>query len=189
MDRDPNVRSTVVDDSVDPTNSVPPADQEAQRLLNHIARIVKEGAKINEIRRVIDECRTYYKAQGDQVRLLLALFCPPNAARGRQYTPVRVSCLLLHNLAESQRKLSSQVEDLDRLCVERDEIRDRLTSDLEASELKFQDLEQTRQYEKETALATEKSLREHYDQMNQYWIRFVPWPSLYSFLDRLMGFP
>lgn len=90
-----------------------------------------------------------------------------------QYTPVRVSCLLLHNLLEAQRKLVVQAEQLRETSVTRDEIRDRLTSELEAVQLKYEDLERTSRDEKETALAIEKSLREHYDQMNSFWKGWV----------------
>ncbi|KAF8552779.1 hypothetical protein OG21DRAFT_1511030 [Imleria badia] len=127
-------------------------DNESQRLLDDIVRIVKEGGRVNEIRRVIDECRAYYKSQ------------PEN-----QYTPVRVSCLLLHNLLEAQRKLVVQAEQLEATSATRDEIRDRLTSELEAVQLKYEDLERTSRDEKDTALAIEKALREHYDQMNSFW--------------------
>ncbi|KAG8221491.1 hypothetical protein J3R82DRAFT_1704 [Butyriboletus roseoflavus] len=150
VDRDPSTRTTEpLSDSV----VVPPQiDNESQRLLDDIARIVKEGGKVNEIRRVIDECRAYYKSQP-----------------GNQYTPVRVSCLLLHNLLEAQRKQVLQTEQIRETAAARDEIRDRLTSELEAAQLKYEDLERTRRDEKETALTVEKSLRDHYDQMNSFW--------------------
>jgi len=90
-----------------------------------------------------------------------------------QYTPVRVSCLLLHNLLEAQRKLVTQTEQLRETTASHDEIRDRLTSELEAIQVKHEDLERTSRDEKETALAIEKSLREHYDQMNSFWKGWV----------------
>ncbi|KAI6008616.1 hypothetical protein EDC04DRAFT_2610863 [Pisolithus marmoratus] len=155
VDRDPNVKATVEEDAAQCPPSVPAADEEAQRLLNEIARIVKEGAKIVDIRRVIDECRTYYKSQGDQ------------------YTPVRVSCLLLHNLAESQRKLSLQAEDLKELRAERDNIHEHLTGELEAVKRDYEQLWRTTQEEKATLLATEKCLRDRYDEMNQSWLREI----------------
>lgn len=100
-----------------------------------------------------------------------------------QYTPVRVSCLLLHNLLEAQRKLVVQAEQLRETSVTRDEIRDRLTSELEAVQLKYEDLERTSRDEKETALAIEKSLREHYDQMNSFWKGWVIHCSTLSVTD------
>lgn len=90
-----------------------------------------------------------------------------------QYTPVRVSCLLLHNLLEVQRKQVMQAEHLREASAARDEIRDRLTSELEAAQLKYEDLERTSRDEKETALTIEKSLREHYDQLNNFWKGWV----------------
>ncbi|KIJ62292.1 hypothetical protein HYDPIDRAFT_169207 [Hydnomerulius pinastri MD-312] len=150
VDRDPS--SAAINDSIEPSAQPPPVDDEAQRLLDDIARIVKEGAKIHDIRRVIDESRAYYKSQP-----------------GNQYTPVRVGCLLLHNVAESQRKLQLQAEQIREITTARDEIRERLTSELDAADLKYQELQRTSRDEKETALAIEKSLREHYDRMNDYW--------------------
>jgi DNA repair exonuclease SbcCD ATPase subunit len=76
---------------------------------------------------------------------------------------------LLHNLLEAHRKLSVQAEQLRETTATRDEIRDRLTSELEGVRLKYEDLERTSRDEKDTALAIEKSLREHYDQMNSFW--------------------
>ncbi|KAF8444442.1 hypothetical protein L210DRAFT_3642683 [Boletus edulis BED1] len=91
-----------------------------------------EGGKVNEIRRVIDECRAYYKSQpGNQVRLLLLFQIPDGIG-------------LMSSL--SPRKLVMQAE-----------------------QLKYEDLERTSHDEKETALAIEKGLREHYDQMNSFW--------------------
>lgn len=152
VDRDPNVKATIEEESAQCPFPTPVADDEAQRLLNEITRIVKEGAKINEIRRVIDECRTYYKSQGDQ------------------YTPVRVSCLLLHNLAESQRKLSLQAEELKALRAERDDIHEHLTAELETVKRDFEQLQRTSQEEREALLVKEKCLRDRYDEMNQSWL-------------------
>ena len=63
----------------------------------------------------------------------------------------------------------AQAEQLRETTVTRDEIRDRLTSELEAVQLKYEDLDRTSRDEKETALVIEKSLREHYDLMNSFW--------------------
>lgn len=103
-----------------------------------------------------------------------------------QYTPVRVSCLLLHNLLEVQRKQVMQAEHLRETTAARDEIRDRLTSELEAAGLKYEDLERTSRDEKETALVIEKSLREHYDQMNSFWKGWVFRYDILSIADVLV---
>ena len=62
-----------------------------------------------------------------------------------------------------------QAKQLRETTATRDEIRDRLTSEFEAVQLKYEDLERTSRDEQDTALAIEKSLREHYDQMNSFW--------------------
>lgn len=63
----------------------------------------------------------------------------------------------------------AQAEQIRETTTTRDEIRDRLTSQLEAAQRKCEDLERTSRDEKETALVIEKSLREHYDMMNNFW--------------------
>lgn len=55
----------------------PQIDNKSQRLLDDVARIVKQGGKVNEIRRVIDECRAYYKSQpGNQVLFVSPFLIP-----------------------------------------------------------------------------------------------------------------
>ena len=94
-----------------------------------------------------------------------ALMCPLCV----QYTPIRVSSLLLHNLLDVQRKLVVQAAQLRKTTATHDEIRDRLTSELEAIQHEYDDLKRTSRDEREAASAIEKSLREHYDQMNDFW--------------------
>lgn len=187
VDRDPSTRT--IEPPSEPVAVAPEIDNESQRLLDDIARIVKEGGKVNEIRRVIDECRAYYKSQpGNHVRLVCR-FSSLNVRSHMsflQYTPVRVSCLLLHNLLEAQRKLVLQAEQLREITAARNEIRDRLTLELEAAQLKHDDLERTSRDEKETALTIEKSLRDHYDQMNSFWKGWVLCRGVLSIADVLV---
>ena len=62
-----------------------------------------------------------------------------------------------------------QADQLRETTATRDEIRDRLTAELGAAKLQYEDLERTSRDEKDTALAIEKSLGEHYDLMNNFW--------------------
>ncbi|KAG1780001.1 hypothetical protein EV702DRAFT_965343 [Suillus placidus] len=142
-----------------PESSSPPPDDEARTLQNDIARVVKEGAKLPELRRVIEKCRTYYKSQSAD-----------------QQNPVKVSALLLWNLAESQRHLAEMRKDkaaeAERICeakIALEEVRSRLTAEMVNLQVKYEELQRIRQDEKDTALAVEKSLREHYDELNAYW--------------------
>ncbi|KAG1856340.1 hypothetical protein DFJ58DRAFT_340866 [Suillus subalutaceus] len=163
-----------------PESSSPPPDDEARALQNDIARVVKEGAKLPELRRVIEKCRTYYKSQSAD-----------------QQNPVKVSALLLWNLAESQRHLAEmrkdkaaevektrvveialeetrleKVAEAERACEAKlvlEELRSRLTAEIVNLQLKYEELQRIRQDEKDTALAVEKSLREHYDELNAHW--------------------
>lgn len=163
-----------------PESSSPPPDDEARTLQNDIARVVKEGAKLPELRRVIEKCRTYYKSQSAD-----------------QQNPVKVSALLLWNLAESQRHLAEmrkdkaaevektrvveialeemrleKVAEAERACEAKivlEEVRSRLTAEIVNLQMKYEELQRIRQDEKDTALAVEKSLREHYDELNAHW--------------------
>lgn len=163
-----------------PESSSPPPDDEARTLQNDIARVVKEGAKLPELRRVIEKCRTYYKSQSAD-----------------QQNPVKVSALLLWNLAESQRHLAEMRKDkaaevektrvveiaLEEMGREKvaeaerayeakialEEVRSRLTAEIVNLQVKYEELHRIRQDEKDTALAVEKSLREHYDELNAHW--------------------
>ena len=59
VDRNPATRTNA---------KAPQIDNESQRLLDDIARIGKEGARVSEVQRLIDECKSYYKSQpGNQV--------------------------------------------------------------------------------------------------------------------------
>ncbi|KAG9311409.1 hypothetical protein JVU11DRAFT_8521 [Chiua virens] len=151
VDRDASIGPTQAESSSESVVA-PQIDNESQRLLDDIARIVKEGGKVNEIRRVIDECRAYYKS-----------------LPGNQYTPVRVSCLLLHNLLEAQRKLVAQADQLRETSATRDEIRDRLTSGLEA--LPGQFLERMESVNQEC-----RSLREELERLRSSGMTMPPPP-------------
>ena len=70
---------------------------------------------------------------------------------------------------EARRKLGAQAEQLRETTA----TRDRLTSKLEAEQLKYDKLKRTSLEERATALAIEKSLGEHCDQMNSKWKGWV----------------
>jgi hypothetical protein len=67
--------------------------------------------------------------------------------------------------AEAEDKLDSFADKLRKATFACDELRDRLTSELE----EYQALQRTSRDEKRTALATEKNLRKHYEHMNDVW--------------------
>ncbi|KAG2131507.1 hypothetical protein BD769DRAFT_611914 [Suillus cothurnatus] len=177
----PTITTASIEEVPDnPESSSPPPDDEARTLQNDIARVVKEGAKLPELRRVIEKCRTYYKSQSAD-----------------QQNPVKVSALLLWNLAESQRHLAEmrkdkatevektrvveialeemrleKVAEAERACEAKivlEEVRSRLTAEIVNFQMKYEELQRIRQDEKDTALAVEKSLREHYDELNAQW--------------------
>lgn len=176
----PAITTASIEEVPENPESSPPPDDEARTLQNDIARVVKEGAKLPELRRVIEKCRTYYKSQSAD-----------------QQNPVKVSALLLWNLAESQRHLAEmrkdkaaevektrvveialeemrleKVAEAERACEAKivlEEVRSRLTAEIVNLQMKYEELQRIRQDEKDTALAVEKSLREHYDELNAHW--------------------
>lgn len=69
----------------------------------------------------------------------------------------------------------------DALCVFRAEcekLRVQIDSERDAAERKYAELERSSVDEKETALAIEKSLRDHYRQLDDEWRRSALFPSL-----------
>lgn len=174
------ITTATIEEVPENPESSPPPDNEARILQEDIARVVREGAKLPELRRVIEKCRTYYKSQSAD-----------------QQNPVKVSALLLWNLAESQRHLAEmrkdkaveieknrvvetaleemrreKVAEVERTCeakIALEELRSRLTAEIVNLQVKYEELQRIRQDEKDTALAVEKSLREHYDESNSYW--------------------
>ena len=83
-----------------------------------------------------------------------------------QHTSLGVNNLLLSALMESQRKLSE-------VAVAKDDIRDRLTMELEAAQFRHRNLEQAHRIEKETARRNEEALRSHCNEINTQWRSLV----------------
>ncbi|KAI9463442.1 hypothetical protein HD554DRAFT_1312232 [Boletus coccyginus] len=132
------------------TVAASPVGTQVQRLLDDIAMTT---ATVEEMERVIQQCNTYHNAQ-------------PNSIL---HTPLGVSYLLLSTLVEAQRKLLAQGDQLSELAGARDDIRDRLTFELEATRLQCRNSEQARRDERERALRNEEVLRAHCDEMNALW--------------------
>lgn len=86
-------------------------------------------------------------------------------------------------MTETQRKLAAEAEAVRGLKVECEDLRKQIDSEREAShkaseerdeaQHKVKELEQMNADEKETALAVEKSLREHYGQLDAEWRKSV----------------
>jgi len=72
---------------------------------------------------------------------------------------------MISYLCEVKSSLKKQSENLTKLEVDHDSLRAQYTAELETAERKYQDLLQSSRDEKETALAVENSLREHYKQI------------------------
>lgn len=76
-------------------------------------------------------------------------------------------------MTETQRKLTTETEAIQGLRVECETLRTQIDSEREVAEQKYAELERSCADEKETALAVEKSLRDHYEKLNGDWQRFV----------------
>lgn len=161
--------------SISPTAS----SQEARRYQHDITRIVKEGAPASELGTLISRCHMWLKTQApDQVTTSLSLF--PSSFRvadnrlDPQHEDLRISFLLLYNLTETQRKLAAEAEAVRSLRTECEELKRQfdvenrqLKAERDVAIKKYAELEETRADERETALAVENSLREHYLQISK----------------------
>ena len=145
------------------------------------------GATVEEMERVIEQCNAYHNAQPDSIPVR----DHPGSIRkptdcSLQHTPLGVSYLLLSTLVEAQRKLLAQGDQLSELAGARDDIRDRLTFELEATQLQYRNSEQARRNERETTLRNEEAFRAHYDEMNTLWRRSVAALKSIALLDDVL---
>jgi hypothetical protein len=149
----------------------PPPEQcnEARKLQDSIARIVKDGSSESHLRALIEQCSTFLKTQdrgqvinpGITDRSMIMTF-------GSQHEDLRVSHRMISYLCDVKSSLKKQTESLTRIEADHDALRKHLATEreiTEATERKYQELLQVSRDEKATALAVEKSLREHYEQI------------------------
>jgi hypothetical protein len=84
-----------------------------------------------------------------------------------QHEDLRVSFRMISYLCDVKSSLRKQLDVSTRLAQEHEALRSCLATELKAAELKYLELLQTSADERETALAVEISLREHYKQVLQ----------------------
>ncbi|KAF8554273.1 hypothetical protein OG21DRAFT_1603605, partial [Imleria badia] len=155
-----DIRELRVDsDTPSSTMVAPRVDAQVQHLLDDIARTANGGATLEEMQRVVDLCDVYHTG-----------ITQPDAQLS---TPLGVSYLLLSTLLEAKRRLHSQADQLSEVTAARDDIRDRLTMELDVAQLRCQHSEQAWRDEREAGRRNEKALRVHYDEMNALWRRSV----------------
>jgi hypothetical protein len=160
----------VDNDAPSSTTVAPQLDTQVQRLLDDIAQTASGGGTVEEMERVIVLCDAYHNAQPRSSPVRDRPETRKATDWSLQHTPLGVSYLLLSTLLEAQRKLFSQADQLSELTAARDDIRDRLSLELEASRLQYQNSERARDNEKEAALSNEEALRVQYKKMNALWI-------------------
>jgi hypothetical protein len=166
-----DIRKLCVDnDAPSSTTVAPQLDTQVQHLLDDIAKTASGGGTVEEMERVIVLCDAYHNAQphGSPVRDQPRPVRKPTD-RSLQQTPLGVGYLLLSTLLEAQKKLLSQADQLSELAAARDDIRDRLTLELEAAQLKYQNSERARRNEKEVAQRNDEAFRVGYNNINAYW--------------------
>jgi hypothetical protein len=139
-------------ETLEPSSEIVEYSHEARRYQTDITRIVKVGAPASELRVLIDQCHIWLKTQPHD-----------------QHEDLRVSFLLLYNLTETQRKLGVESESVRGLWADCEKLRVQIDSERDAAERKYAELERSSVDEKETALAIEKSLRDHYRQLDEEW--------------------
>ncbi|KAF8554261.1 hypothetical protein OG21DRAFT_1484801 [Imleria badia] len=122
-----------------------------QRLLKAIAKITGGHATVEATQRIADQCDAYLDSKPDSIL----------------HTPVGVSYLLLSTLLEARRKYSD-------LAAARDDVRDRLTIELEAMRLQYESLLQVQRNQKEATQINEATFGRLFDEINAQWRRRVP---------------
>lgn len=82
---------------------------------------------------------------------------------------MRAAYLLLYKYTDLQYKVKEEkaaASDLRELC---EEMKEKMRVEHDAAETKYQELSQKRMSEMETAIAVERSLRDHFDEMDKEW--------------------
>lgn len=79
----------------------------------------------------------------------------------------------MYNLTETQRKLAVEAQSVRALRTESEELRNKLDDEREDAERRYAELQRANADDRETAMAIEKSLREHYSQLDTEWRRHV----------------
>lgn len=150
------------------TTADPRVDAQLQRLLDSIAKIADGHATVEEMQRVIDQCDAYHNSQSDTSNTVrdFAWSVRNPTDWSIQHTSVGVSYLLLSTLLEARKKHSE-------LAATWDDLRDRLTMELDALRLQYETLIQVRRNDKETVQRNEEAFRTLFDEMNTRWKRSV----------------
>lgn len=76
-------------------------------------------------------------------------------------------------MTETQRKLAVEAQSVRGLRADCETLRKQLDTERDAAERKYAELERASSDEKDTAMAIEKSLRDHYAQLDGEWRRLV----------------
>ena len=142
------------------TTADPRVDAQLQRLLDSIAKIADGHATVEEMQRVIDQCDAYHNSQSDTSNTVrdFAWSVRNPTDWSIQHTSVGVSYLLLSTLLEARKKHSE-------LAATWDDLRDRLTMELDALRLQYETLIQVRRNDKETVQRNEEAFRTLFDEM------------------------
>ena len=141
--------------------------QEARRLQDSIASIVKDGSSESHLRALIEQCAAFLKTQDrSQVRVPYDISAL-NPAHPLQHEDLRVSFRMISYLCDVKSSLRKQLDVCTQLAQQHEALRSQLATELEAAELRYQELLQMSTDERETALAVENSLRDHYKQVLQ----------------------
>ena len=172
-----DVRRLCVDndgDAASPTTLAPRVDAHVQRLLCDIANAAGGNPTIEATERMIEQCHTYHNTQPHADGPVRDKIQKPPIRDTMTYslfkhTPLGVSYLLLSTLLEAQRKLLLQADQISELSSARDDIHDRLTSELVTSQLRYHRSEEARLREKETALLHERIFEAQYMKVNAFW--------------------
>ncbi len=86
-----------------------------------------------------------------------------------KHVDLRASWIMLFKYANVKFKFKDSKDTIVGLQQEIEELKEKMRAERESAEARYQELSQKRVNEMETAMAVERSLRDHFDQMDKEW--------------------
>ncbi|KAI0685364.1 hypothetical protein BC835DRAFT_526699 [Cytidiella melzeri] len=118
-----------------------------------ITRIVTDGASSNtKVRDILDDMRDWLDTQDPE-----------------KHADLRASWVMLFKYANVKYKFKDSKDTIASLQQDMEDLKEKMRAERESAEARYHELSQKRVSEMETAMAVERSLRDHFDQMDKEW--------------------
>ncbi|KAI0343763.1 hypothetical protein BDW22DRAFT_1207096 [Trametopsis cervina] len=152
---DDSSRSTSPSDSTSQPSS-PHGDgslETARDFQTRITRIVTDGASSSaKVRDILDEVRDWLAEQDPE-----------------KHSDLRAAWVMLFKYTNVTFKFKDSKDTIVGLQQDIEELKEKMRDERESAEARYHELSQKRVSEMETAMAVERSLRDHFDQMDKEW--------------------